>query len=917
MTGRSGVLSDGGARLAILAAILLVCLGASAGADAAPIDGIHNIQHVVVIMQENRSFDSYFGTYPGANGIPAGVCVPDPLNGGCVRPSHDPNVKNFGGLHGTEAAISDVDGGRMDGFVGQAEKGMGCSANELRCLPCSSPEAQQSKCIGVMGYHDAREIPNYWSYAEHFVLQDNMFESAASWSLPEHLFLVSGWSARCPNGASEALSCSNSLNPVQPGSGPGAPLVPGKATYAWTDLTYLLDKANVSWRYYIYEGSEPDCQSDETVTCKPVSQRPQTPGIWNPLPDFTDVKQDGQLGNIQSLNNFFTAVHNQGECALPNVSWIDPKFAVSEHPSSSISRGQAYVTTLINSIMRSPCWGSTAIFLSWDDWGGFYDHVVPPQIDQNGYGLHVPGVVISPYAKAGYIDHQQLSHDAYLKFIEDDFLEKARLNPATDGRPDNRPSVREEAPGLGDLANDFNFNQLPRPPLLLSVHPEPGPASKPPGPNPPTVETGGASSVTRTSATLNATVNPNSGAVSDCHFEYGTSTFYGASVPCASLPGSGESPVAVSASVTGLSPNTSYHFRIVGANPGGTGYGSDQTFTTLPNPPTVETGVASSVERTSATLNATVNPNSGAVSDCHFEYGTSTFYGASVPCASLPGSGESPVAVSASVTGLSPNTSYHFRIVGANPGGTGYGPDQTFTTAGPPDFGRCLAVPAEKVGTKTVYHGGFTTASCVEASITETGKYEWYPGVASARFTTMIKEGVATLETVRKVKVSCNGESTAGEYSGPKEVANVVVKFTGCNSLGEKCTTPGLAEGELETKKLDGVLGMESITFKEGREIRHVALDMFPSGKTGPFMEYACAGSAPTTLTGSILAPVTADRMLTTATLKFTATAGKQKPEAFLGGEKDVLTNTLSDQVGLTVGSTQTNEEAVEINAWF
>jgi phospholipase C len=135
---------------------------------------------------------------------------------------------------------------------------------------------------------------------------------------------------------------------------------------------------------------------------------------------------------------------------------------------------------LINAIMRSPCWASSAIFLSWDDWGGFYDHVVPPHVDANGYGLRVPGLVISPYARTGFIDHQLLSHDSYLKFIEDDFLEGARLNPVTDGRPDSRPGVREEAPGLGDLANDFNFSQTPHPPLLLPARPEPGPASKPP-----------------------------------------------------------------------------------------------------------------------------------------------------------------------------------------------------------------------------------------------------------------------------------------------------------------------------------------------------------------------------------------------------------------------------------------------------
>ena len=134
-------------------------------------------------------------------------------------------------------------------------------------------------------------------------------------------------------------------------------------------------------------------------------------------------------------------------------------------------QGQAYVTALINAAMKSPDWNSTAIFLSWDDWGGFYDDVTPPAVDENGYGLRVPGIVISPYAKKGYIDHQTLSSDAYLKFIEDDFLGGARLNPVTDGRPDRRPDVREDLPILGNVEQDFNFNQVPRPPLLLPTNP--------------------------------------------------------------------------------------------------------------------------------------------------------------------------------------------------------------------------------------------------------------------------------------------------------------------------------------------------------------------------------------------------------------------------------------------------------------
>jgi len=445
----------------------------------APDSGIHKIRHVVVIMQENRSFDSYFGTYPGADGIPPGVCVPDPVNGGCVAPFHNPADVNYGGPHGVRNAARDINGGAMDGFIGQAEKGQGCTTTDPNCSPCQQSQIGQSpgRCVDVMGYHDAREIPNYWTYAQNYVLQDHMFEPNASWSLPQHLYMVSEWSAFC-------------ANPLDPFSCRGAPENPNRdytqgingpsdqtPRYAWTDMTYLLHKQNVSWGYYVFNGTEPDCAVDSAMTCAPVQQRPQTPGIWNPLPDFTDVRQDGQLGNVQTLTNFFTAAKNG---TLPAVSWIDPNGTVSEHPPALVSAGQTYVTGLINAIMQSPDWPSTAIFLSWDDWGGFYDHVQPPVVDRQGYGLRVPGIVISPYAKQGYIDHQTLSHDAYNKFIEDDFLGGQRLDPATDGRPDPRPGVREANPILGDLVNDFNFKQPTRQPLILPVHPAPGPASNAP-----------------------------------------------------------------------------------------------------------------------------------------------------------------------------------------------------------------------------------------------------------------------------------------------------------------------------------------------------------------------------------------------------------------------------------------------------
>ncbi|MDQ2909404.1 MAG: phospholipase [Actinomycetota bacterium] len=437
-------------------------------AHAASLAGIHKIKHVVIVMQENRSFDSYFGTYPGADGLPRrnggfSVCVPDPKTAICAKPYHDRLDRNTGGPHEHFDAIRDMDSGKMDGFLRQARRGLTAECLTQPDAPLCSFGALHPD---VMGYHDAREIPNYWAYARHFVLQDHMFQPDTSWSLPAHLFLVSGWSARCRR-PGDPLSCVNAVeNPLAPPHEAQNP-TGRKPDYAWTDLTYLLHRHHVSWRYYVFPGTQPDCQGG-AMTCRPVAQSSKTPGIWNPLPWFDTVRRDHQLGNVTSIGSFFAAARRG---ALPAVAWITPSNRVSEHPPNLVSAGQAYVTRVVNAAMRSPDWSSTAIFLVWDDWGGFYDHVVPPQVDANGFGLRVPALVISPYARRGLVDHQLLSFDAYAKFIEDDFLGSARLDPKKDGRPDPRPTVRESLPQLGNLVRDFNFKQKPRPPLLLPLYP--------------------------------------------------------------------------------------------------------------------------------------------------------------------------------------------------------------------------------------------------------------------------------------------------------------------------------------------------------------------------------------------------------------------------------------------------------------
>ena len=333
------------------------------------------------------------------------------------------------------------------------------SCDSPRSPPVAAAEGSAGVCnpfspSDVMGYHDAREIPNYWKYAESFTLDDHMFESNASWSLPAHLFEVSEWSARCsgrgrsPPAAStmttsaatrrsrsrcSAPSASRAAGKLRKllrsrtattqevrarslgalrGGLPGEPRRrqpavnldgsavprPGESTvstspratrfheistgynYAWTDITYLLHKDGVSWGYFITPGSQPDCDGGNANWCTPTPISVGTPDIWNPLPSFTDVRQDGQLGNIQDVTHFLADARAG---TLPAVSWVVPDQAHSEHPPANIAAGQAYVTNLINTVMRGPRVGSsTAIFLVWTDWGGFYDHVPPPRVDR-------------------------------------------------------------------------------------------------------------------------------------------------------------------------------------------------------------------------------------------------------------------------------------------------------------------------------------------------------------------------------------------------------------------------------------------------------------------------------------------------------------------------------------------------------
>lgn len=459
---------------------LLTCTATAGAATASPHLRTTPIQHVIFIMQENRSFDSYFGTFPGANGLPDGVCVPiDPANpeGGCVAPFHDVHEYNAAGPHFSYSQQADLDDGitteKMDGFVQQQILGLKKSCGGRSCAAAQDGTARHD----VMGYHTADDIPNYWAYAQHFVLQDALFDPVRGASGVTHKQMTSEWSARCKNDA-DVGTCVTDANPEQ---------IKANTQYPWVNLFQLMDVQGVSWKYYLGVGEEPDCDDGE-MTCPPAPQNPEVPSIWNPAPYFSWVKKQG--GDYLTAHNppadQFLVDLAKGQ--LPQVSWIVPTVFVSEHaPATGTTAGMEYVTSLVNAVMQSPYWQNTAIFIAWDEFGGFYDHVAPPNVDRNdtdtpieGYGLRVPGLLISPWAKPGYIDHAPLSFDQYATFIEDIFMDGARLDPVALGEPDARPDIRDEmtqvtfpdgrAVPLGNLLDEFDFTQTPISPLILSTH---------------------------------------------------------------------------------------------------------------------------------------------------------------------------------------------------------------------------------------------------------------------------------------------------------------------------------------------------------------------------------------------------------------------------------------------------------------
>jgi phospholipase C len=399
------------------------------------LSGLEKIQHFVFIMQENKSFDHYFGTYPGAQGIPDNVTLKDPNDGTMVSIYHSTDDVDFDAPHDKSNAIADIDGGKMDGFLNEAWK-----RYALSVVPSLEPGYNPKE---VMSYHDYHEIPNYWNYAHLYVLQDQLFSSVAAYSLSVHLYMLAAQSG-----------------------GYTGETQPYPQRFDFPEITELLQKDQISWNYYVSSGNQIDQNGHAVSSAKEQQQNPNHYTLWNPLPAFPKVENDPtQRVRMVDTAQFYTDAQTG---SLPQVSWICPYMGseLSDHPAfkGGMRKPMAYVTGLIDAVMQGPEWNSTAIFVAWDDWGGYYDNVPPPFVDEYGFGLRVPGLVISPYAKQNFVDHNMYSFDSWLKIVEERF----GVEPMT-----QRDKLAD------DFMNSFDFTQKPRAPVLLSATPEGSPYPQP------------------------------------------------------------------------------------------------------------------------------------------------------------------------------------------------------------------------------------------------------------------------------------------------------------------------------------------------------------------------------------------------------------------------------------------------------
>jgi phospholipase C len=379
------------------------------------------IQHVIVVMQENRTFDNYFWTWPGQAGYVAGLCMPlDPSvpTGGCVKPKPASSTALSGDLpHSWTSSWAAYNNGSMNGFLTAAG---------------DNP--------AVMDYYDNGSLPNLWTYAKDYVLADQFFTSAKSYSQPNHWYMIAGASPQVSlyqGSAQEKSACYDAVTRQLT-----------MATCAYINqaqeiqtMADLMNGHGITWKYY----DTPIPQGATLAAAIKGSCKGCDPwAYWNPL----DAKNSSYTNlaytdNIVARRQLFWDI---GNGTLPQVSWVIPSAPISDHPPANITLGMWWITDIVDSVMQSKYWQSTAIVVLWDDYGGFFDTVSPPAVDGYGLSFRTPALIISPYAKEGYLDHTVYDFESTLKFIEWRF---------------GLPSLTQRDSGANDLLNAFDFNGGP------------------------------------------------------------------------------------------------------------------------------------------------------------------------------------------------------------------------------------------------------------------------------------------------------------------------------------------------------------------------------------------------------------------------------------------------------------------------
>ena len=343
--------------------------------------GITPIERVIVLMKENHAFDNYFGTFPGVDGLPANVTLPDGSGGyltpGWINATSTPDLP-----HSRDAMLQSYDDGGNDQFAvvaNEASPGLGAIA---------------------VGHYDERQLPGTWALARNFTIADHYFQPMFGPTIPNRLYSIAG-------------QAGGVTGDVLPAAGIDLPTVFDQ-----------LEARNITWRYYSFND------------------------LFNraiPL-DVTHIANNPAMAaKVVPISHLLSDI---AAADFPSVTFIDPEgdlpgdLAINDHPPGDVSTGDAWTTSVVAAIMASSMWAHSAILLTWDESGGFYDHVPPPPVDAWGYGFRVPMIVISPYARRGFVDHEVMDHTSILKLIATNW---------------NLPSLTSREANASNMLSAFSF----------------------------------------------------------------------------------------------------------------------------------------------------------------------------------------------------------------------------------------------------------------------------------------------------------------------------------------------------------------------------------------------------------------------------------------------------------------------------